>query len=83
MYGGVRRFFFAAPSLSRVNFSARWEFKGTTKNALRQKPCGQGFAKKIDQNSKTVFFSICFLSRFWAFLGEGSSKTPPKQYQQT
>jgi hypothetical protein len=32
------------------------------------------FYKKIDKKSKTDFFSI-FLSRFWAFLGEGSSKT--------
>jgi hypothetical protein len=30
---------------------------------------------KIDQKSKTDFFLDLFLSRFWAFLGEGSSKT--------
>jgi hypothetical protein len=31
--------------------------------------------KKIDKKSQTDFFSI-FFSLFWAFLGEGSSKTP-------
>jgi hypothetical protein len=30
--------------------------------------------KNLDQKSKTDFFSI-YLSRFWAFFGEGSSKT--------
>jgi hypothetical protein len=41
----------------------RWEFKNTQKTFLQ---------KAFDQKSKTVF-SRFFLSRFWAFLGEGSS----------
>jgi hypothetical protein len=38
--------------------------------------------KKFDQKSKTDFFSNFFLSRFWAFLDEGSSKTQLKKYRQ-
>jgi hypothetical protein len=41
----------------------------------------KSFYTKIYKKSKTDFFSISFLSRYWAFLGEGSSTTPPKQYQ--
>ena len=53
--------------------SQRWEFKNTTKNVLQKKSCRKVFYKKFDQKSN--FFSNCFLSRFWAFLGKGSSKT--------
>jgi hypothetical protein len=35
----------------------------------------KSFYTKFGQKSKTHFFSIFVLSRFWAFLGEGSSKT--------
>jgi hypothetical protein len=41
----------------------------------------KSFYQKFDQKSKTDFFSILFLSRFWAFLDEGSSKTRQKKYQ--
>jgi hypothetical protein len=40
----------------------------------------KSFCKKFDQKSKPTF-SRFFLSRFWAFLGEGSSKTRLKKYQ--
>jgi hypothetical protein len=33
------------------------------------------FLQKNRQKSKTDVFLICFLSRFWAFLSEGSPKT--------
>jgi hypothetical protein len=36
--------------------------------------CKKIVSKSFTKKSKTDFFSIC-LSRFWAFLGEGSSKT--------
>jgi hypothetical protein len=36
--------------------------------------------KKLDKNLKPIFFSI-FFSRFWAFLGEGSSKTRQKDIE--
>jgi hypothetical protein len=42
--------------------------KRFTKNLVEK------FYKKIDQKSKTSFSRFC-LSRFWALLGEGSSKT--------
>jgi hypothetical protein len=51
----------------------RWELKSTTKTF-----CKKIVSKKITKKSKTDFFSI-FLSRFRAFLGEGSSKTPFKK----
>jgi hypothetical protein len=44
------------------------------KKRFTKKSCRKSFEKQIDQKSKTDFFSI-FLSRFGAFLGEGSSKT--------
>jgi hypothetical protein len=54
--------------------SQRWEFKSTTKNVL-PKNCVEKFLQKIDKNPKP----FCFrqkISRSWAFLGGGSSKTP-------
>jgi hypothetical protein len=64
------RLFFIAFS----GVSQRWEFKSTTKNVLQKKSCRK-VCTKIDQESKTDVFSNFILSRFWAFLGEGSSKT--------
>jgi hypothetical protein len=56
----------------------RWELKNTTKK--RKKNRVEKFLQKIDQKSKTDF-SRLFLSRFWAFLGEGSSKTRKKNIE--
>jgi hypothetical protein len=39
------------------------------------------FYKKIDKNPKPIF-SQFVLTRFWAFLGEGSLKTRPKNLTQ-
>jgi hypothetical protein len=36
----------------------------------------KAFIKNSTKNPKPFFFLDCFLSRFWAFLVEGSSKTP-------
>jgi hypothetical protein len=49
----------------------------TLQKTFYKKIVSKGFYKKIDQKSKskTDFFSIFFKSPFWAFLGEGSSKT--------
>jgi hypothetical protein len=58
----------------------RWEVKKTTKNVLQKSRVEKCF-KKIDQKSKTNCFSSFSLSRFWAFLGEGSSKTHDKNYR--
>jgi hypothetical protein len=52
------------------------------KKRFTKKIVSQSFYKKIDKKSKTEFFSI-FLSRFGAFLGEGSSKTRYKNLTQT
>jgi hypothetical protein len=62
----------------------RWEMgvQRHYKNLLQKKSCRKVFNKKFDQKSKTDFFLDFVLSRFWAFLGEGSSKTPHKKYQQ-
>jgi hypothetical protein len=49
-----------------------------TKNVLQKQ--SKNFYKKIDQKSKTDFFSNFILSRLWAFLGEGSIKTRLKKY---
>jgi hypothetical protein len=45
------------------------------KKRFTKKIVSKSFYKKFDQKSKTDFFSIFVLLRFWAFLGEGSSKT--------
>jgi hypothetical protein len=45
------------------------------KKRFAKQIASKGFYKKFDQKSKTDFFSNSFLSRFWAFLDEGSSKT--------
>jgi hypothetical protein len=50
------------------------------KKRFAKKIVSKSFYKKIDQKSKTDFFSF-FLSRWWAFLGEGSSKTRLKKYR--
>jgi hypothetical protein len=43
------------------------------RNASRKSFCGG------EQTNPKSFFSRFFLSRFWAFLGEGSSKLPQKE----
>jgi hypothetical protein len=58
----------------------RWDFKNTTKNILQgshKTVVSKGFYNKNRQKPKTDCLSA-LLSRFWAFLGEGSSKTPQK-----
>jgi hypothetical protein len=45
------------------------------KKRFAKKIMSKKINKKFDQKSKTDFFSKRFLSRFWAFLDEGSSKT--------
>jgi hypothetical protein len=45
------------------------------KKRFAKKIVSKSFYKKFDQKSKTDFFSNFVLSRFWAFLDEGSSKT--------
>jgi hypothetical protein len=59
--------------------SQRWEFKNTTKNVL-QKNRRKVFTKNLTKNPKPTF-SRNFLSRFWAFLDKGSSKTRLKKYR--
>jgi hypothetical protein len=44
----------------------------TLQKTFYKKIVSKSFYKKFDQKSKTDFFSNCFLSRFWAFLDEGS-----------
>jgi hypothetical protein len=51
------------------------------KKRFTKKIVSKSFYKKFDQKSKTDFFSNFILSRFWAFLDEGSSKTRLKKYQ--
>jgi hypothetical protein len=51
------------------------------KKRFAKKIMSKKFYKKFDQKSKTDFFSKRFLSRFWAFLDEGSSKTRLKKYR--
>jgi hypothetical protein len=63
--------FFCFVAFSGV--SQRREFKNTTKN-VSQKNVSKSFAKNSTETPK-LFFSRFLLSRFWAFLGEGSSKT--------
>jgi hypothetical protein len=57
--------------------SQRWEFKNTTRNVL-QKNRVEKLLQKIRTKIQNRFFLDFFLSRFWAFLGEESSKTPQK-----
>jgi hypothetical protein len=64
----------------RVRVSQRWEFKNTTKNVL-QKNRVEKFLQNIRPKIQNRFFSQFFLSRFWAFLGDGSSKTRLKKYR--
>jgi hypothetical protein len=45
------------------------------KKRFTKKIVSKSFYKNIDKKSKTDFFSIFFYHVFWAFLGEGSSKT--------
>jgi hypothetical protein len=45
------------------------------KKRFTRKSCRKKNSKKIDKKSKTDFCRFV-LSRFWAFPGEGSSKTP-------
>jgi hypothetical protein len=45
------------------------------KKRFTKKIASKSFLKKIDHKSKTDFFSNLLLSRFWAFFGDGSSKT--------
>jgi hypothetical protein len=61
--------------------SQRWELKNTKEYVL-QKIVSKSVLvsdKKNERNPKPTG-SRCLLSRFWAFLGEGSSKTPLKKY---
>jgi hypothetical protein len=50
------------------------------KKRFTKKSCRKVFTKK-STNIQNRFFLDFVLSRFWAFLGEGSSKTPLKQYR--
>jgi hypothetical protein len=49
--------------------------KNTTKTVLQKSCVERVFYQKNRQKSKTAFCRF-FLSRFWAFLGEESLKTP-------
>jgi hypothetical protein len=51
--------------------SQRWEFKNTTKNVLQKNRIEKFLQKNRQNRSKTDF---------WAFLGEGSSKTPQTHF---
>jgi hypothetical protein len=51
------------------------------KKRFTKKIVSRSFYKKIDQKSKTDFFSNFVLSLFWTFLDEGSSKTRLKKYR--
>jgi hypothetical protein len=46
----------------------------TLQKTLYKKNCVEKFSKKSTKNPKPVFLDFV-LSRFWAFLGEGSLKT--------
>jgi hypothetical protein len=46
-----------------------------------QKYRDEKFLQKIDPKSQTDFFVDFFNHVFWAFLGEGSSKTPQKNIE--
>jgi hypothetical protein len=53
--------------------------KDTTKNVLQKNRAEKFLQKKSTKNPKPIFSRFCFL-RFWAFLGEGSSKTQQKSF---
>jgi hypothetical protein len=66
-------------SLSSIlGVSQRWEFKNTTKKHFA-KIVSKSVCQKIDKKIQNRFFLDFVLSRFWAFLGEGSSKTRQKK----
>jgi hypothetical protein len=48
------------------------------KKCFTKKPRRKVFTKKSTKKSKTDFFLGFVLSRFWAFLSEGSAKTQHK-----
>jgi hypothetical protein len=48
--------------------------KKTLQKPFAKKPCRKVVTKKSTKNPKPIFPRFV-LSRFWAFLGEGSSKT--------
>jgi hypothetical protein len=50
----------------------------TKKNTICKEIVPKSFYKKIEINKIKPLFLDLFSSRFWAFLGEGSSKTPLK-----
>jgi hypothetical protein len=52
----------------------------TQQKTFYKKIVSKSFYKKFDQKSKTDF-SRFFLSRSWAFLDEGSTKTRQKKYR--
>jgi hypothetical protein len=58
----------------------RGEFKNTTHKAAQKFRVEKLLQKDLQKSSKTILSRFC-LSRFWAFLGEGNSKTPPKKYR--
>jgi hypothetical protein len=47
-----------------------------------KKMCRKVFTKKSEKTQNRLFLDFV-LSRFWAFLGEGSSKTRPKYRKKT
>jgi hypothetical protein len=65
------------------NVSQRCEFKALQKTfcCFARNSCRKVFTKNR-QKIQNRFFFLCFVfSRFWAFFGEGSSKTPPEKYR--
>jgi hypothetical protein len=62
--------------------SQRWECKNTAKNIL-QKNRAEKFLPKNRPKIQNRFFLGFVLSRYWAFLGEGTSKTPRTKYRRT
>jgi hypothetical protein len=90
-------FQFQEPRASEVAARWRWRWRWSQPSALSPQPCHRpprGRQKKIDGPPRTfaksqthpptirLFFLDFFLkSRFWAFLGEGSSKTRSKKYR--
>jgi hypothetical protein len=61
-------------------FSAMRVQKHNTKRSAKKNGV-QKLYKKFDKKSKTEFFSIFLVSRFWAGLGEESSKKYDKKYR--
>ena len=65
------------------NVSQRVEFKALQKTfcCFARNSCRKVFTKNRQKIQNRIFF-LCFVfSRFWAFFGEGSSKTPPEKYR--